>query len=134
MSSDTNRVSVQTYVSEYQRDIWREEAEEMGMSQAEFVRTMVQAGRNRFDLPPIEDDTDGPTTQEGAADRSSIERRVLDALSNHGPLGWEELVSVLTEGIEAELEETLEDLQAENTVIYSGREGGYTLQEGENGE
>lgn len=127
MPDDTDRVSVQTYVPRYQREIWRDEAEEMGMSQAEFVRTMVQAGRDRFDLSPIEGCTGG--SGQDSVSRPSIERRVREALSVHGPLEWGELVEVLTEDIEAELERSLEELQAANTVLYTGRDGGYTLRE-----
>lgn len=127
MPDDTDRVSVQTYVPRYQREIWRDEAEEMDMSQAEFVRTMVQAGRDRFDLSPIEDST-GRSEKDNVS-RPSVQHRVREALSVHGPLEWEELVEVLTEDIEAELERSLEELQDANTVLYTGREGGYTLRD-----
>lgn len=130
MAEDTERTRVQTYVPQYQRDIWREEAEEMGMSQAEFVRTMVQAGRDRFNLSPIDDDS----TEEGREMDSqyTLESRVLEALSAHGPLDWEDLVDVLTEDIEEDLESALKDLQADNTVMYNGRDGGYNLREDDN--
>lgn len=63
---DTERVSVRTYVPAYQRDAWDEHAERLDMSRSEFVRTMVQAGREFFDETAAQDesgsagsDTDG---------------------------------------------------------------------------
>lgn len=97
------------------------------MSQAEFVRTMVQAGRDRFDLAPIENETSRKNQE--SVSRPSIKRQVREALSAHELLEWEELVEMLTEDIEAELELALEELQANNTVLYTGRDGGYTLRE-----
>jgi len=46
MSDD--RRSVKTYVPEDQKAIWQDHADDLGMSQSEFVRTMVQAGRRGF--------------------------------------------------------------------------------------
>lgn len=48
MSDD--RVPVTTRVPAYQKDAWLDDADELGMSQSEFVRTMVQAGRRELDL------------------------------------------------------------------------------------
>ena len=45
---DTSRTQVRTYVPAYQKSEWESHADELDMSQSEFVRTMVQAGRTRF--------------------------------------------------------------------------------------
>ena len=123
--SDTERSTVMTYVPASQKAEWKAHADELGMSQAEYVRTMVQAGRKGFEL-----DTQSPDL-EGSSDPSNpgghgLETRVLDALDS-GVLSWEELVESLSSNFEDRLEETLESLQAENRVRYSGREGGYTV-------
>lgn len=47
MGSD--REQVRTYVPPWQKEEWKEKAEEWNMSQSEFVRTMVQAGKLWFE-------------------------------------------------------------------------------------
>ena len=122
---DTSRTAVKTYVPAYQKEQWREHADELDMSQSEFVRTMVQAGRRAFEIP----DT-GSSTKSDAGDsseRSTFEARVRAALSESDHCAWDDLVERLTGDIEDRLETTLQDLQAENEVQYSGRHGGYSL-------
>jgi hypothetical protein len=96
------------------------------MSQAEYVRTMVQAGRKGFELDSQSPDLKGssPASDPGG---SGLERRVLDALDSADPLSWDELVDALSSNFEDRLEETLESLQDDNRIRYSGREGGYRL-------
>ena len=124
--ADTERSTVMTYVPAHQKAEWTAHADELGMSQAEYVRTMVQAGRKGFEL-----DSEGPDL-EGSSDPSNprghgLETRVLDALDSGDPLSWTELVESLSGDFEDRLEDTLESLQAENRIRYSGREGGYTV-------
>jgi hypothetical protein len=121
MTADSDRVAVKTYVPRYQKEAWKAEASEMDMSQSEFVRSMVQAGRRGFDTDPVE--SGSPDATPGG---DGLEERVLDVLASEGPLEWEQLVSHLTDGFEDELEATLQRLQAENRIQYSGRRGGYT--------
>lgn len=122
--NDTTRTSMTAYMPEYQKDIWSNHADRLGMTQSEFIRTMVQAGRRGFDPDAGSDSVE--TAGETADD---LERRVERALADRGHLSWEELLDVLTDDIETRLETALETLQAENRVRYSGREGGYTLTE-----
>jgi len=122
MSEESDRVAVKTYVPRHQKEIWQNQAAEMGMSQSEFVRSMVQAGRRGFD-PNHEKAGSGDATPGG----SGLDDRVLEVLSREGPLEWDELVSELTGGFEDDLEEVLGDLQEENRVQYAGRRGGYTV-------
>ncbi|MES3517096.1 MAG: DUF5805 domain-containing protein [Natronomonas sp.] len=120
----SERVSVQTYVSSSQRAVWQEEAEEMGMTQAEYVRTMVQAGRRSFDLTG--EKTRSTDATPGVDDRKG---RVLECLSREEYTEWDELREELVGDIEAELDTTLEELQSEGAVSYSGRHGGYRVVE-----
>ena len=125
------RKTVMTYVPAYQKDEWKRHAERLGMSQSEFVRTMVQAGRNDFEIPDRYDDADANETDDGEGDgESEFEERVLDALSAADHRSWDELLETLTDDIEDRLDETLQDLQASNRVQYSGRYGGYSLAPG----
>ena len=124
--NETGRSTVMTYVPAYQKAEWKAHAEALGMSQAEYVRTMVQAGRKGFELDSQSPDPEGssPPSDPGG---SGLETRVLDALDSGDPLSWDELVDALSSNFEDRLEETLESLQDDNRVRYSGREGGYRL-------
>jgi hypothetical protein len=129
---DTSRTAVKAYVPAYQKDRWQEHAEELGMSQSEFVRTMVQAGRSSIELSNRDQGApDGDTSP--SADEGALRRRIVAALDGE-QLSWEQLVEELTDGIEDRLETALEALQAENRVMYSGRHGGYVLVEGGDGD
>ena len=122
--AETERSTVMTYVPAYQKAEWKAHADELGMSQAEYVRTMVQAGRKGFELDSGSPDLEGssPPSDPGG---SGLERRVLGALDSDDPLSWDELVESLSSNFEDRLEETLESLQDDNRIRYSGREGGY---------
>ena len=144
---DTTRTAVKTYVPAYQRDAWDEHAGDLDMSRSEFIRSMVQAGRRGFD--PIGttgntttvDDESEPESPAGAQSGTqdsrettsqvveSFEGTVIGALEESEFLSWDDLLEALTTDIEDRLEETLQDLQADNQVRYSGPNGGYTLDE-----
>jgi hypothetical protein len=119
MSQDgQDRKAVKTYVPAYQKAIWADHADELDMSQSEFVRTMVQAGRTKFEFSSPESDT---------GETEDVSERVRSVLRERGPLGWEELMEELTRGLEGDVEDSLEALQASNEVLYSGKRGGYLL-------
>ncbi len=136
---DTSRTSVKTYIPAYQKTQWKEHADDLGMSQSEFVRTMVQAGRRGFGADPEEIETEPRTdsrttertdsTPQQPADGAALGERVLALLEREGTLSWEELVELLTDDIEERLDDTMAELQDESKVRYSGRHGGYTLSE-----
>ena len=93
---ETNRTSVVTYVSPEQKTEWKTHAEDLGMSQAEFIRTMVQAGRRDFTL-------ESNTLVEPASDTTDprgedLERRVLDALESN-TCSWDELAETLADDV-----------------------------------
>ncbi len=133
--TDTSRTVVQTYVPKYQKEEWKRHADDLGMTQSEFVRSMVQAGRAGFD--PGDSDGTGPeasrTPEEGgsadATPGGDVRDHVLTALAEEAYRSWDDLAEAVTAHVERELEATLEDLQAENAIRYSGPKGGYTLVE-----
>lgn len=134
MSSEGERVSVQTYVSSTQRELWREEADELDMNQAEYVRTMIQAGRRSFDLNTNESSLKGNPSkpvEEQSPDETpgedGLKDRVLDVLRTEEFADWDMLLAGVTDDIEDRLEDTLEELQSEDRVRYSGRHSGYTV-------
>lgn len=127
-SSDSDLSVVKTYVPEYQKNNWKEHADELDMSQSEFVRTMVQSGRRGF----LVDDTESRQNPEegGSSDGTpgvdGLETRILDALETE-PRSWDELLEEIAGDLEADLDDTLQQLQADGRIRYSGRNGGYEL-------
>ncbi|AUX09978.1 hypothetical protein AArcSl_2356 [Halalkaliarchaeum desulfuricum] len=124
MSSEDKRVAVKTYVPAYQKKRWREHADQLGMSQSEFLRTMVQAGRRGFDLAEKSEEGGPDTTNPGG---NVLESRIHDLLESEGTLDWDELREELAVDLEDRMDEALSALQDRNQVKYSGRDGGYTL-------
>ncbi|WP_049923269.1 DUF5805 domain-containing protein [Halopiger djelfimassiliensis] len=135
--TDDERVAVKTYVPRYQKDAWKDHADDLEMSQSEFVRTMVQAGRSDFELPsslndtpvqPSETDADGDGTSGGD---DGFADRILEVLERDGVHNWDELVDALIDDVEDDLDAALQQLQDENKVRYSGRDGGYVVTDDE---
>lgn len=134
MATDGERVSVQTYISAGQRERWREEAEEMDMTQAEYVRTMVQAGRREFSLYTHDDSLKTnprnlaqPDSGDTTPGVEGLKDRILEVLRDAEFADWDELLAGVTDDIEERLEETLDELQSDDRIRYSGRHGGYTV-------
>ncbi|MFB6220799.1 MAG: DUF5805 domain-containing protein [Halolamina sp.] len=125
--SDGETVQVKTRVPAYQREEWKAAADRLDMSQSEFFRAMVQAGRSGF-----EGGESAAATSSPEEDRSSdanpggngLEDRVISALSADEATPWDALLEELLGDFEQRLEETL---QTSDRVRYSGREGGYVL-------
>ena len=147
---DTSRTTVKTFVPAYQKSEWKRHADDLDMSQSEFVRTMVQAGRRDFDVEPLggsesgenssasgDGDRDREGTADGDADESGdrgFEERTLSVLSASEHRSWDDLVERLTADVEDRLDETLQRLQTENRVTYSGRHGGYAVVSEDHGD
>ena len=127
---DDDRVAVKTYVPRYQKEIWQAQANELEMSQSEFVRTMVQAGRAEFEIPSDESTGESGTGPESAGGDDFADR-ILEVLERRGVLGWDELVDALVDDVEADLDAELQRLQDENRIRYSGRDGGYVVTDDE---
>ncbi|AFZ71291.1 DUF5805 domain-containing protein [Natronobacterium gregoryi] len=119
-STDTSRKTVKTYVPAYQKAEWQSHADDLDMSQSEFVRTMVQAGRAGFESGREEPDSPDPDPRGNA-----LETRILKLLGTD-TYDWDELLEAVSDDIESRLDETLEELQSRNEIRYSGRHGGYT--------
>lgn len=123
MSDD--RRAVKTYIPGSQKSEWERHADELGMSQSEFVRTMVQAGRRGFSVGRAKNSDEGRSEGENPRG-NALETRIEDTLTE-GPHSWEELLDAISGDLEDRLEEALESLQDNNRVRYNGRRGGYTL-------
>lgn len=130
---DTSQTAVTTYLPAYQREEWDDHADELDMSRSEFVKAMVQAGRKGFDgaerpTQPTTPPNESTPIPQPDVDDSSLEETVVDALSRDEYRSWDELLAVVSDDIEDRLEETLQRLQSDDEVRYSGRHGGYTLE------
>jgi hypothetical protein len=129
--ADSETVQVKTRVPAHQRAAWREAADDLGMSQSEFVRTMVQAGRRGFEA--AEEPRGSSSPEEGASPDSDprgdgLEARVRGTLSDEDALGWDELVDAVLGDFEDRLDRIT---QESDDIRYSGRDGGYVLDDGE---
>ena len=128
---DTSQARVQTYVPAYQKDEWQSHADELDMSLSEFVRSMVQAGRRGFTGGSAGQSTASDVESPGGADSdadpqgSRLEDRILSTLADGESYDWDELVGAVTDDLEAQLDEVLQELQARDEIRYSGRDGGY---------
>jgi hypothetical protein len=134
MPSETDRVTVSTYVPAHQHERWREDAQRLEMSQSEFVRSMVQAGRRGFDLSG--DGRSAPETDVAGSNPrgSGLKTALLELLREEGPLAWTELTHELIGDLEDDVEAVLLELQNENRIQHSPREGTYSVAEGADGE
>lgn len=153
-AESSERAVVKTYVPRRQKEEWVEHADRLGMTQSEFVRCMVQAGRAEFEVPseqPTAETASHPTAQsaeaessdsdgepdaigsvnEGSASTASeapeLADRVVAILQSEGHCSWDGLVDRLTADLEDRLDDALQTLQQANRVQYSGRNGGYTV-------
>lgn len=121
---EADRVQVTAYVTEEQKAAWDDHADQLGISQSRFIRQMVQAGRRQ-----ILEGESNPSPQQGHEMGESLENRIIDILSSSEYLSWDELIDALTDNIEERLEDTLDRLQSDNRIRYSGRNGGYRIAE-----
>lgn len=127
MSGD--RMAVKTYVPEYQKQVWEDHAADLDMSLAEFVRTMVQAGRRGFEPDRIQNPVE-PASSDPTPRGDGLKSHLLDVLRSDGPLSWGELLEEASDELEDRLETVLEELEAENRIRYNPRKGGYELRGG----
>ncbi|WP_232688478.1 DUF5805 domain-containing protein [Halobacterium zhouii] len=120
----TDRAVVKTYVPPDQKQQWTEHAEDLDMSQSEFLRTMVQAGRRDF-LSDVEEGGSPDANPRGGG----LEDRVLESLSADEVVTWDELVATVSGDLEDRLDETIQSLTEAGQIRHDPREGGYTLPE-----
>lgn len=111
-------------VPEEQRDIYDDEAEQMGFdSRSAYIRSMINAGRRDFGLNPK-----GPS-QDSASFDALIEARITSLLQDGDALTKDEVVAEL----EAELEEiatdVLDQLDDDGTIDYDVQQNGFVMRE-----
>lgn len=122
---DTESVAVKSYVPAYQKELWKEDAEEMDMSLSEFVRCMVQAGRRGFDTATVGQEATTETASEDrlvGLDEEALRERIHAMLARVDHLTYEEIVLLVTGDLEREVADALMALQSENEAVHT-REG-----------
>ncbi|MDH5021106.1 DUF5805 domain-containing protein [Halobacterium rubrum] len=122
--ADEDRVVVKTYVPSEQKATWREHAEELDMTQSEFLRTMVQAGRRGF-LGDPEEGGSGDATPGG----SGLEDRVLSVVDSASVVSWDELVAELSGDFEDRLDDAVQSLSESGAIRFDPRREGYVRQD-----
>ncbi|QDX41260.1 DUF5805 domain-containing protein [Salarchaeum sp. JOR-1] len=126
MSEGAERTSVKTYVPRWQKEEWVSDAEELDMTQSEFVRAMVQAGRQNIQIGAGEGGSED-LDPGGDGVETGLKEDVRSCLESEGTLGWDELLAAVTDDVEDRVEEAIQSLEDEGAVRYRPREGGYTL-------
>lgn len=115
--TENTGASLNFYATTEQSEIWKEEADEMGLSYSEYYRMMIAAGRREFGLKELADGA-------GGASRL-LEERVIDTLDPDERKSFEQITQ---EVVEAHLEEKIaEILQTDDRAIHDPRAGGYYL-------
>lgn len=120
--------TVKTTVSPDQKAAWAEEADQFDMSQSEFVRTMVQAGRHWFDLENLQ-----PQSQDADPRGNVLEDRVLAILGEREPIQFDDIVASITDDIESQVDGILQSLHSAGRVHHSNVDG-YSLVEEPHGD
>jgi hypothetical protein len=123
VGDETEGVSMKVHMPRWQKNRWVTHADQLDMTQSEFLRSMVQAGRLSLD----QSRTDEPDSPDATPGDNGLEEQILDVLRGSGYLSWDDLLAGVTDDIEERLEDALDTLQENNQIKYSGRNGGYTL-------
>lgn len=123
MDEEAEWVSMKVNIPRWQKDEWVAHADQLDMTQSEFLRAMVQAGRSSID----ESSPDELGSLDATPGDDGLEERVLDVLRGSGYLTWDDILEELTDDIEKRLTDALDTHQENNLIQYSGRNGGYTI-------
>jgi hypothetical protein len=126
---ETETVSIKAHVPRWQKKRWIAHADQLDMTQSEYFKSMMQAGRTNIG----ESETDEPDSPDATPRGDDLEERVLGVLRGEGHLTWDDLLAEVTDDIEERLEAVLDAHQENNRIKYSGRNGGYTVVE-DNGD
>lgn len=114
MTEAEERVSVTTYVPQYQREAWEEHAEELEMSLSEFARTMIQSGRTGFELTDRIPEPEERPPEDVTPGGEGIDTVLVGLLRREGPLDRDGIAERLT----GELSEALLTLQDRGTIEH----------------
>ncbi|MFC6721543.1 DUF5805 domain-containing protein [Halobacteriaceae archaeon SHR40] len=116
--TDDDIQPVTVYPSSEESEIWKEEANDMGMTYSEYYRMMINAGRREFAFVEAAADAEDTTNR-------LLEERVIDVLDAEEPKNFEDVVEeVVTTHYKERIAEVLRD---DDRATYRPRDGGYVL-------
>lgn len=119
---ESTQTVAKTYIPQYQKEEWVDHATRLDMSQSEFIRTMVQAGRRHF-TEDVEEPDDTHANPRG----NDLETRILDELQQE-PLEWDALTDRVIGSLEEQLRTAVVDLQDADKISHDP-ELGYTIRD-----
>lgn len=95
---------------------WEEEADQAGLSRAEWLRYQIEAGRKQVAaLDPRTEDAEG----------NDLKETVLTAVPEDETTTPEDVVSAVLDPIEGEIYDCLSELDEADQIGYDPVEGGY---------
>ena len=115
-ADERERVQVKTTIPAYQKHAWREEADDLGMSLSEFVRSMVQAGRRGFESP-----RSGRPESDATPGVEAVEKTILDILDERA-LSAERLRRETLGALENQVDDACERLEHNNRIEYFAKD------------
>lgn len=116
MGDETKHIGFNVPIDECEE--WMSEKEEMNMTNSEFCRSMIRAGRRNLNLTDAHPDNQGTNLDE-------IENEVIKCLSSTDAKSFNEIIDSLVGDIEDEVQEVL--LENEDAT-YIPKEDGYILE------
>lgn len=97
---------------------WEEERQDMNCSKVEYIRMLMNAGRNELGYT-------GHETGDGDGDAGEfLEDRIVEAVIEMDAPEGDELIEAVKDGLEADIREQLNELQSDGKVDYDAIEGG----------
>ena len=121
-SEDSTQTVAKTYIPKYQKEEWVDHANRLDMSQSEFIRTMVQAGRRHF-----AEDVEKPDDTDANPGGNDLETQILDELRQE-PMEWDTLTDRVIGSLEEQLRTAVVDLQDVDKISHDP-ELGYTIRD-----
>lgn len=107
-----------------EKEQWKEDADEEGISLQEYLLRRVRSGRRKW-RDDTEHDLDTGMDSTSSTNDADLEERVFNNLARRDGVSVEELAELLFQDLEEEIGEALDRLQDQGDVQYQHRKGGW---------
>lgn len=107
---------------------WKEEADEMDVSTAEYIRRMVRSGRRQWGHDHIEEPEQGGLRHkkpESTKVEKALQAALLRNLSTDNGVQEDELAELLFDDLLNDLKEQLQELKDSGKATYNPGDGGW---------
>lgn len=136
-------IPVTVYVPEGTRDRWKDAAENMEMSQSEFVAAMTEAGQKKFDTKIEPDETDDEIREarnyferelkNERREKEQLEEQlhggeqqaITNFIESNPGASYQDIVKYVTDTAPSRVSNHLEEMNGQS--IWSGGDGYYTF-------